>query len=116
MLFVLHDLSHCSRTLLPDCSSSLLLSHSFASFLYGDTQTALSAGGEAVQLRAEGTTPSLVHWQCWPWYNRSFWLQGTLLAPIQLAIRQNPQTSFHRDALQPLVPLLYTEAELLNLS
>lgn len=51
-----------------------------------------------------------------PRYNWSFWLQGTLLAPIQLSIRQNPQTSFHRDALQPLVPQFYTEAGLLNLS
>lgn len=45
----------------------------------------------------------------------SFGFQGTLLTHIQLAVDQNPQIPFYRDALQPLVPNLYVYPGLLLL-
>ena len=44
-----------------------MLSNSSVSFSYCCTQTAPSAGGEAAQHRAEGTTPPLAPWLCWAW-------------------------------------------------
>ena len=56
------------------------------------------------------TSPPFTQWQCWAWCTPGYFgplgCQGTLLAQIQLAVNQNPQTPFCRAALQPLFPQL----------
>ena len=58
---------------------------SFTFFLHCSSQNCTSAE----------QTPPLAQWQCWAWctpgYSWPFWLQGTLLTHVLLAINQNPQ-------------------------